>query len=308
MGLSVVIPWRRSTAQQHRSSDFLQEKTSDRMLFPRPRDGAELTISPAGLAWLPCPSAADYRIDLFDNSGRRLYSKNVGKDPVHCPDRVFPPGSYTWDVIALDSRGSDIARRGKRSFVIVENAAELPWIEPKELLSGVPKEHPRILYPKSNLDKIRSTLSSTRARSWRICKAAADRALTKGIPDYPTYHRIEDPVVRRLEYQKYFGYFRGYVNGALMDLALGYLMTENAKYAKAAKEILLEIASWPTDDNDVTSVSAKWGDEAGLSFSKCAHIAYDWLYDTFNDNEKTLVFKMCRQRAWQTYRRLQRRN
>ncbi len=306
-GLSIVIPWRQSTAQQD-SVDFLKKKTSDGMLFPRPLDGAELKISPVGLAWLPCPSATDYRIDIFNEGGHRLYSKNVGKDPVHCPDRIFPSGSYTWDVIAVDSHGKDIARRGKRSFIIARDAAQLAWIDPKELLSRVPKEHPRILYPKSHLAEIRSTLSTTRAESWRACKRAADRALSKGVPKYPTYHRIEDPVVRRLEYQKYFGYFRGYVDSALRNLALAYIMTENAKYADAAKKILLEIASWPTDDDHVTSVNAKWGDEPGLSFSKCAHIVYDWLYDTLDDKEKALVFKMCRERAWQTYRRLERRN
>ena len=307
-GLGTVIPWEQSTAQQRRDADFLKEKTSDRMLFPRPRDGAELAISPVGLTWLPCPSAADYRVDIFDDGNHRLYSKKIGKDPVHCPDRVFPSGLYTWDVIALDSRGREIARRGKRSYVISKNAAQLPWIDPKELLSRVPKEHPRILYPKSQLARIRSTLSSTRAGSWRLCKAAADKALKKGIPEYPTYHRIEDPGTRRLEYQKYFGYFRGYVNGALMDLAQAYVMTEEAKYAEAAKKILLEIASWPTDDKDVTSVSARWGDEAGLSFSKCAHLAYDWLYHALDDDERARVFNMCHERAWQTYRRLERKN
>jgi hypothetical protein len=93
-----------------------------------------------------------------------------------------------------------------------------------------------------------------------------------------------------------------------MNLALAYLMTEEAKYAKAAKRILLEIATWPTADDDVTSVSAKWGDEAGLSFSKCAHVAYDWLYHAFDERERKLVATMCRERAWQTYRRLARKN
>jgi hypothetical protein len=308
LGLSAALPLEKSAARQQTSVGFLKEKTSDRMLFPRPCDGAEVKISPVGLAWLPCPAAACYRVIIYDIGQRSLYSADVGKDPVHCPDRVLPPGRYTWDVIALDSSGKDIARRDKQSFVISEDAAELPWTDPKELLSRVPREHPRILYPKSQLAKIRSTLLTTRANSWRACKAAAERALSKGIPKFPTYHHIGDPGVRRLEYQKYFGYFRGYVDSALMDLALAYLMTEEAKYADAAKKILLEIASWPTDDNDVTSVSARWGDEAGLSFSKCAHIAYDWLYDALDENERTLVFKICRERAWQTYRRLNRKN
>ncbi|MHC4682551.1 MAG: DUF4962 domain-containing protein, partial [Planctomycetota bacterium] len=308
LGLSAAIPWARSTAQQQRSADFLKKKTSDAMLFPRPLDGAKVAISPVGLAWLPCPKAAGYRIDIFDDGGRRIYSENAGKDPVHCPDRVLSPGAYTWDVIALDAGGTDIARRGRHSFTIREDAAQLPWIDPEELLSRVPKEHPRILYRKSQLGNIRSTLTSSRAKSWSACKAAAERALSKGIPEFPAYHRLDDPGTQRLEYQKYFGYFRGYVDGALMDLALAYLMTEDAKYADAAKKILLKIASWPTDDKDVTSVSARWGDEPGLSFSKCVHIAYDWLYDALDEKERAQVFNMCRERAWQTYRRLERRN
>jgi hypothetical protein len=220
----------------------------------------------------------------------------------------LPAGDYRWDVIAFDKQGTDIATRGRRSFTILPGAANLPWVAPKELVSRVPVGHPRILYPKASLDSIRATLSSSRARSWKACKSAADRALSKGVPEFPKYHLIEDANTRRLEYGRYFSYFRGYVDGALMNLSLAFLMTEEQKYADAAKKILLEIASWPTDDKDVTSVSARWGDEPGLSFSKCAHIAYDWLYPALDDNQKKQVFDMCRARTWQTYRRLERRN
>ena len=89
-----------------------------------------------------------------------------------------------------------------------------------------------------------------------------------------------------------------------MDLSLAFLMTEANRYADAAKRILLEIVSWPTDDDDVTSVSARWGDEPGLSSSKCAHFAYDWFYDALNGGEKQIVFKMCEDQAQQTYRYL----
>ncbi|MBL7189723.1 MAG: DUF4962 domain-containing protein [Phycisphaerae bacterium] len=308
LGLNAALPWADLYARARKSTEFLKEKSSDRMLFPRPRDRAELSISPVGLTWLPCPAAADYRVDIFAANENRLYSRNVGKDPVHLPDRVFPSGDYTWDVIALNEKNTDIARRGRQSFTILPGAAKLPWIAPKELLSRVPAGHSRILYPMADLDRIRATLSSTRAKSWRACKSSADRALSKGVPDFPKYHLIEDDGTRRLEYGRYFSYFRGYVDGAMMDLSLAFLMSQENKYARAAKEILLEIASWPTDDDDVTSVSARWGDEAGLSFSKCAHIAYDWLQPALNDNERKLIFDMCRERAWQTYRRLERKN
>jgi len=306
LGLAAAMPWAEVMAKNPPA--FLTQKTSDRMLFPRPHDGAEVKISPVGLAWLPCPGAVGYRVEILDAGGQRVYSKNAGKDPVHCPDRVLPPGRYTWDVVALNNRGAEIARHGKRRFTILDGAAELPWIDPKEILRRAPEGHPRILFPRSRLDNVRATLSTTRAKSWRACKAAADRALSKGVPDFPTYHRIEDAGTRRLEYGKYFSYFRGYVDSALMHLALAHLMTEDGKYADAAKRILLEIASWPTADDDVTSVSARWGDEAGLSFSKCAHIAYDWLYGALDERERRVVFKMCRERAGQTYRRLARKD
>ena len=308
LGLNALLPWENIYGGTPRPAGFLKKKSSDRMLFPRPGDGAELAISPVGLAWLPCPVAVDYRVDIFERNGSRIYSRNVGKDPVHLPERVFPEGDYTWDVIALNEKGTDIARRGKQSYRILPGAAKLPWIEPRELLSRVPAEHSRILYPRADLDRIRATLSSTRAKSWKAVRAAANKALSKGVPEFPKYHHIEDAGTRRLEYGRYFSYFRGYVDGALMNLSLAFLMTEDDKYARAAKRILLEIASWPTTDDDVTSVSAKWGDEAGLSFSKCAHIAYDWLYPAFSASERKQVFDMCRARAWQTYRRLARKN
>ncbi len=307
-GLSATLPWPILHAREQKTVEFLKERSSGRMLFPRPTNGVKLPISPVGLAWLPCLKAEEYRVDIFDKNGSRIYGKNVGKDPVHLPDRVFPAGDYSWDVIAFDRQGMDIARRGRQSFTISPDAAKLPWIAPKELLSRVPTEHSRILYPQANLERIRATLSSTRTKSWRACKLAADRATSKGVPEFPKYHHIEDANTRRLEYGRYFSYFRGYVDGALMDLSLAFLMTEDEKYARAAKRILLEIASWPTDDDDVTSVSARWGDEAGLSFSKCAHIAYDWLYPALDDKEREQVFNMCRARAWQTYRRLERHN
>jgi len=283
---------------------FLTEKSSDRMLFPRPLDGLDVHITPPGLAWLPAEGAANYRVEVHTAGGKAVYEKVVGADPVHLPDQVLEPGDYVWDVVALDDKGHEAGRRGKLRFSIPKGVAQLPWVDPETLLARVPKEHARLLYPRADLDAVRKTLETTRKRSWAACLRAADRALDTDAPKYPTYHLTEDKQAQRLEYVKYFQYIRGYIDGKLMHLSLAYLMTEDVKYAEAGKRILLEIASWPTDDADVTSVSAKWGDEPGLSYSKCAHFAYDWLYHALDDNEKRLVFKMCEDRAWQTHRRL----
>ncbi|HIE27466.1 TPA: DUF4962 domain-containing protein, partial [Candidatus Poribacteria bacterium] len=287
---------------------FLTERINDAMLFPRPGDGEVVQISPPGLAWLPAEGAANYRVEIRNDAKTLVYENTVGSDPVHLPGRVLEPGAYTWDVIASDEQGNDRARRGEYSFTISEDTPKLPWIEPEVLLFRVPAEHSRLIYLRRDLPGIRATLTTTRRRSWGTCLRAAERALDMPAPTYPSYHLTEDRTQSRLEYKDYFGDFRRYIDRALMSLALAFLMTEEMKYAEAGKRILLEVANWPTDDDDVTSVSTRWGDEPGLSLSRCGHRAYDWLYDTFNDEERAKVLVMCEARAWQTYRRLTRGN
>jgi len=294
---------------------FLTERTNDTMLFPRPADGAEVQISPPGLAWLPADGASGYCVEIRNDNSALVYEKTVESTPVHLPDKVLEPGDYTWDVVALDAQGNDATRRGEQSFSIAEGMPELPWVEPEVLLSRVPTEHSRLIYLKRDLPAIRATLSptlnkcgATRSRTWNTCLRAAERDLDMPAPAYPKYHLTEDRTQYRLEYRDYYVNFRPYIDRALMNLSLAFLMTEESKYAEAGKRILLEVASWPTDDADVTSVSARWGDEPGLSLSRCGHRAYDWLYDALNDEERAEVFAMCEERAWQTYRRLVRGN
>ena len=78
-------------------------------------------------------------------------------------------------------------------------------------------------------------------------------------PVYPSYHLTTDRTESALEHLQYAQRLRRHLDGALMHLCLAFLMTGDARYAEPAKRILLEVADWPTDDTDVTSVSATWG-------------------------------------------------
>lgn len=293
-----------SQTMQKNNISFLKEKSRPSMLFPRPYDGHTLPISPPGFCWYPAPGASDYILRITDEAGKILYEKLTGKGPVHLPDKVLGPGTYTWDVFALDDKGKAVARRGNESFSIAETFEELPWIPPGELLERVPAEHSRIQYLRSNLPLIKKRLATTHKMVWKNIKSSADESLNKPAPDYPAYHLTTEPTQRRMEYQKYFQYFRGFIDNALYNLSLAYLMSGENKYAVAAKRILLEVTDWPTDYDDVSSVAAQWGDEVGLSMSRYAHKIYDWLYDALTDSEKERVLKMCEGRAWQTYKLL----
>ena len=130
--------------------DAVLKESRAGLVLPRPIDGAVVEISPPGLTWLPIEGASHYRVEICNTSGAPAYTKTIGSEPGHLPDRTLSPGPYTWDVIALDRRGNQHARRGLHSFTIAEQSPELAWVEPETLLGRVPKEHPRFIYARQD--------------------------------------------------------------------------------------------------------------------------------------------------------------
>ncbi len=271
-------------------------------LIPQPEPGLVIQITPPGFCWLPASEAVDYRLRIQDDAGRLVYESQTGPDPLHLPDRVLPAGRYRWDVQAIGRDGQAGEWRGWQPFQIAEGAPELPRVPAADLLARVPAEHPRILYPRHMLPELRASLTTTRRRAWAQLREAADSQLSIGTPVFPEYQKIKDRNAQLIEYVKYFQYFRRFINNALQNLSLAWLMSEDPKYAEAAKKILLEVAGWPTDDDDVTSLRSRTGDEIGLSLSKVGHLAYDWLYDALDESERDKVRRMCVARTDQSYR------
>jgi hypothetical protein len=309
LGLSIDPVFADRSFSADPSIEFLKERTRDSLVFPRPDTGKTVDISPPGFVWLPAEGAARYRIEIRRRSDDRIvYTADLDADPEHRPDQVLKPDtSYAWDVLALDENGGIAARRGQKSFTIGNDVPELPGIEPAELLRRAPNEHPRLIYTTAKLEEIRQTLQSTRQDSWQKLKQTADRALELPPIQPPEFQYIDNRTQQRLAYGEYFHYFRDYINDALQDLALAYLVTKDSRYAERAKRILLEVASWPRGWDEVTSVQMKFpGDELGLSLAQASHRAYDWLYDALTPTEREQVLALCEDVAGQVYRRLSR--
>lgn len=274
-----------------------------RALFPQPADGAAAGINPPGFGWWRARGAASYRLTV-SSGGRTVYQAAGLKDPVHLPDRVLPPGGYTWDVEALDRAGNVVARRGAWKFRVPAGLVELPWQDPKTILSRVPSTHPRYIFVQSQLPRIRRTLKTTRRQAWEALKATADRALKLPLPPRPDYDTFDGPERKRLGYTAYFRKFRGAVDNGMSPLALAYLLSGDERYGLAAKKIFLEVAGWGVDG--LMSVSSRYGDEPGLSMGRHGPRAYDWLYPLFTENERTLARQATTDRARQILARLKR--
>jgi len=276
----------------------------ERALFMQPPDGAEAAINPPGFAWWRVPGAAAYRLLIRNAAGRTIYESGPLADPLHLPTRAFPPGEYAWDVEALEAAGKPVARRGWWRFRLAKNLPELVWEDPRRILARVPDGHPRYIFLKDQLARIRPTLATTRRTAWEAIRRAADRALKEPLPAPPQYHTFPDKVRQRMGYTVYFREFRRAIDGAMSTLALAWLLSGEERYGLAAKRILLEVESWGIEGP--MSVLSEFGDEPGLSMARHGHRAYDWLYELFDPREAERVRRMTAGRARQVLGRLRR--
>jgi hypothetical protein len=150
--------------------------------FVRPESDEILTVSPPGFSWWRAApyGEATYRLRVISDNGDTVHTTEDLPDNIHVPDVVIPAGTYTWIVNAVDSHGEIRDSRVFGSFKIAGNSAANPWIPAEELLSRVSCEHPRLLFPRDQLDEIRSTLRTTRKEAYTDLMRRADENLGKG--------------------------------------------------------------------------------------------------------------------------------
>ncbi len=284
------------------------ESRPDRGSYPRPLPDETLDISPPGFCWWRAGERGKvrYRLIIRDHSGKTAYESPVIEYPAHVPGKVLPQGRYTWTVEALDKNKKLIDERPAQSFTIARDAFEQPWVEPREILSRVPPEHPRLIFTQDRLLDARETLTTTRREAFESLKSQANRALKLSVPDEPDYDEIKDKALRKMAYKKTFARMRGYHQSGMGPLALMYLMTGEKKYGEKAKAILLGAAQW--DPEGISSILAPYGDEIGLGLVKSGAQTYDWIYDLLTPAEREKVRGMLVARADQMLRRLEKRD
>ncbi len=276
--------------------------------FMRPYEAETLAVSPPGFCWWRAGKDAEirYRLEIVDAAGTTVYTSPPLADPVHVPDRVLPAGAYTWTVRALGRDGAPAAVQGTRTFAIAPDAFAQPWVDPAALLARVPREHPRLLFPRAQLEAVKATLGTTRKEAFESLSRAARGALRLTPPPEPDYDKLTDAAERRMAYQRAYGELRRYHTEGAVALALMYLLTGERQHGDVAKAILLGAAKW--NPEGISSIMAPYGDEVGLGLVKAGAQCYDWLYDCMTEAERAEVKAMLLARGDQMLRRLQRRD
>lgn len=289
---------------QTHAATFPRERP-ERGCFPKPFDGQELDITPPGFCWWRAgkPGEMKYRLRVTAQSGKVAHESPITEWTAHVPERALPPGKYTWVVEAIDAAGKVADTWGPRRFTILPGAVEQPWIPATELLARIPRERPRLLFPKAQIPKIRATFETTRRGALASLKGEARRALTLDVPLEPDYDKAPTKSDQRLGYLEAFGRMRKYHDSGMRMLAMLHALEGDAAAGEKAKALLLGAAEW--DPEGISSVMSQYGDEIGLGLAKAAPETYDWVYDMLTEPEREKAKQMLIARAEQLMRRLQ---
>ena len=258
-----------------------QKRTKPMHMFPSPRQNETMYESPPAFCWLKVDGVEKYKVIVNDENGTEIWSAETTKNTA-LPCFVIPAGKYQWNI------WGDDRERGWLEFTISENA--VPFLRPDadEVLAGQPNKHPRHLFSADDID----TLKQTRSNELETLRRNIEIAVKRPMPEPPMYHLEREFDAWHLAAKNYIGgkgAFREYCDRDLVACSLGFVLLNDEDAGEHARKLLLTILNWNPDGP--CSPDGDWGDEPGLSLSRCLPSVYDLLYNYLNESEKRLTEK-----------------
>ncbi|MDD7773331.1 MAG: heparinase II/III family protein [Eubacteriales bacterium] len=253
---------------------FRREMTALGQLFPHPAEDSVTAETPPVFTFLGDPEISDYTVRVYDDEGDLAWEGRTATMAI-VPDKILPPGRYTWDVIA--NAGTTAAvHRGIWSFRIAADA--VPFLRPNaaEIWDAIPDCHPRHLFTKADIPALRES----HTRELAVLRRNVALAYADGLPTPPRFHRDPDA----LAYREYFGRHRDYCDRNLVACALAYHLLDDQSAGQFAKKLFLTLCDW--NPLGPCSLCGEWGDEIGLSHARCFPAVYDLLYALLSPKER----------------------
>ncbi len=266
---------------------FLTKQTRIGQLFPTPAPGQTVMETPPTFSWL-ADGKHTYAVTVWNHAGEIVWQGETSQAAA-VPEKILPPGDYTWDVTAEDEH------RGVQSFTIAEDAVEFLRPTADEILAAVPGCHPRHLFTTEEIPAILATHET----ELRVLRRNIEQAYADGLPQPPMYHRDPDA----LPYREYFGRYRDYCDRNLVALSLEYALLGDEKAGAAAKALFLTICDW-NPEGPCSLCGPFRGDEVGLSNARCLPAVYDLLWPLLSDSERKFAAGVVMAYGYQCERRL----
>ena len=271
----------------------------------RPAAGGVSAVTPPSFSWRPQRGIVSWQVQCGRGSGFDgiEYRAEDVTFNVHCPARVFKPGTHTWRYRGVNGNGETTAWSRPRTFRIPEDAVELPLPPREELLGRVPKSHPRLFVRPEDLPRLRELARGSLKDHYKRLLGKCDKLLanppdTTEPPKYPT-----GTVPLSEEWREIWWGNRVYTIKALdgaATLAFARLLGGKEEYGRAAKRILLACAKW--DPKGATGY--RYNDEAGMPYNYHFARTYTFVNDLLSQEEKAECRRVMKIRGDEMYRHL----
>ncbi|MDP6038754.1 MAG: DUF4962 domain-containing protein, partial [Candidatus Latescibacteria bacterium] len=250
-----------------------------------------LNVTPPGFSWRPQEDAETYAIQCARDSVFEdvVYETSDVVFNVHCPPVILSAGAWFWRFRFYD--GKDWSEWSSvRSFLIADDATEMPLPAKSDLLARIPTSHPRLFVrPKWIADfrtRTKGDLKSFYDALIRECdELVDDPPQTTEPPTYPKgMERGSDPW--REIWWGNRRYAQRVLDGAA-TLAFTWLLDGNEQYGQLARQLLMACAEW--DPKGATGY--RYNDEAGMPYNYYFVRTYTFLYDFLSEEDR----KKCRE-------------
>lgn len=243
--------------------------------------------NPPGFVWRDQEGAAAYMLQVATDEAfeQPVYQEALLPFNAHTPHRPLEAGDYYWRYQAVEIDGTESGWSAARKFAVTGNEPEFPKPTIDKLIDQIPDAHPRLLFNPERVSEFKEVAAGPLAEKAAEVVAIAEKLLenpppTEEPPKYP--EGIEE---KGEEWKKIWWGNRTYsiaaLNGAA-SLAFAYQLTGDAKYGKAARDIVMAFAEWDPKG----STNYKYNDEAAMPLLYFPSRTYSWARAQFSDADR----------------------
>jgi hypothetical protein len=271
----------------------------------RPQAGAVLEATPPGFSWRPQTGIVSWELECGrgeDVETIEYRAAGVAMN-VHCPPRILEPGTYTWRYRGVDPQGDHTAWSQTRTFRIADDAMALPMPPRAELLSRIPRSHPRLFVRPEDVPRLQELAQGPIRERFDELLARCEKLLADPPPTGEPKKYPDDMVSGSQEWKSLWWGNRTYTIAALdgaATLAFTRLLGGKEEYGRLAKRILLDCAAW--DPHGATGY--RYNDEAGMPYAYYFARTYSFVHDLLDEQERETCRRVMKIRGDEMYQHL----
>ncbi|UBM58699.1 DUF4962 domain-containing protein [Marinilongibacter aquaticus] len=253
------------------------------VIYPKNRiwaepSGGEMAISNSPSLQWPTKKNVTYQVRLSNSSDfqENLIEKKGLIYGIFNPHRQMQVGTWYWQYKPENGEWS-----GLNHFRISERSYDFQSLTSSEIIARIPKEHPRVLTYKENIENLRQKAKNYPETENLIDEADDFMMLeipteNKLIPEAEGRNSFEDRKLGILASKKY-----GWqVFTVLKTFSEAYVLTGDEKYYQQARKWIIEACKWDPEGYSQVSDFGDSGIMAGLA------IALDTFWDKIPNKEK----------------------